>query len=112
MGPEHARCTPRRIRPKEPPTGIDWDDRITQLLKEEPGDVIVTAVGDMIFNEKITHLADPERGASSASCRKPISRYGNLEFSLNDRPELQRPFYNFRAPGTSPGNWPARASTW
>ena len=24
--------------------------------------------------------------------------YGNLEFSMNGHPELQRPFYNFRAP--------------
>ncbi len=87
----------RRIRPKEPPTGIDWEARITALLKEEPGDVIVTAVGDLIFNEKITHLTDPERRGIFRIMQEADIAYGNLEFSINDRPELQRPFYNFRA---------------
>ena len=87
----------RRIRPKEPPTGLDWDARITALLKEEPGDVIVTAVGDMIFNEKITHLQEPERRGIFRILQEADIAYGNLEFSINDRPELQRPFYNFRA---------------
>ncbi len=87
----------RRIRPKEPPTGLDWDTRITALLKEEPGDVIVTAVGDMIFNEKITHLQEPERRGIFRILQEADIAYGNLEFSINDRPELQRPFYNFRA---------------
>jgi len=87
----------RRIRPKEPPTGLDWETRITALLKEEPGDVIVTAVGDMIFNEKITHLQEPERRGIFRILQEADIAYGNLEFSINDRPELQRPFYNFRA---------------
>ncbi len=87
----------RRIHPKEPPTGLDWDGRIAALLKEEPGDVIVTAVGDMIFNEKITHLQEPERRGIFRILQEADIAYGNLEFSINDRPELQRPFYNFRA---------------
>ena len=87
----------RTLRPPEPPTGLDWDNRITALLKEEPGDVIVTAVGDMIFNEKISHLAAPERRQLLRIMQEADVAYGNLEFSINDRPELQRPFYNFRA---------------
>jgi len=87
----------RRIRPPEPPSSIDWDARITALLREEPGDIIVTAVGDMIFNEKITHLTAPERQGIFRILQEADIAYGNLEFSINDRPELQRPFYNFRA---------------
>jgi poly-gamma-glutamate synthesis protein (capsule biosynthesis protein) len=105
--PAHAQAVPkpmpspsvysRRVRPPEPPSNIDWNARITALLKEEPGDVIVTAVGDMIFNEKITHLTAPERQGIFRILQEADIAYGNLEFSLNDRPELQRPFYNFRA---------------
>ena len=49
----------RRVRPPEPPEKINWEERVTALLKEEPGDVIVTAVGDMIFNEQISKLPEP-----------------------------------------------------
>lgn len=88
----------RRVRPKEAPTNLNWDERITQLLKEAPGDTIITAVGDMIFNEKISDLPDPERKGLFRIMQEADIGYGNLEFSINDRPELQRPFYNFRAP--------------
>jgi poly-gamma-glutamate capsule biosynthesis protein CapA/YwtB (metallophosphatase superfamily) len=88
----------RRVRPPEPPTNIDWGGRITQLLKEQPGDIVLTAVGDMIFNEKISHLEDPDRQPIFRIMQEADIAYGNLEFSINDRPELQRPFYNFRAP--------------
>ncbi len=88
----------RRIRPPEPVERIDWAGRITELLREEPGDLVVTAVGDMIFNEPISHLKDPERAGLFRIMQEADVAYGNLEFSLNDRPELQRPFYNFRAP--------------
>ena len=88
----------RRVRPKEAPTNLNWDERITQLLKEEPGDTIITAVGDMIFNEQISHLQEPERKGLFRIMQEADIGYGNLEFSINDRPELQRPFYNFRAP--------------
>ena len=87
----------RRIHPREPSPNIDWETRITALLKEEPGDVIVTAVGDMIFNTPITHLKAPERQGIFRILQEADIAYGNLEFSINDRPELQRPFYNFRA---------------
>lgn len=87
----------RRIRPKESPANIDWDGRVTQLLKEEPGDIILTAVGDMIFNEKISDLQEPDHRNLFRILQEADIAYGNLEFSINDRPELQRPFYNFRA---------------
>ncbi len=88
----------RRVQPKEPVERIDWSGRIGELLKEEAGDVIVTAVGDMIFNQPISQLADPERAGLFRILQEADIAYGNMEFSLNDRPDLQRPFYNFRAP--------------
>jgi poly-gamma-glutamate synthesis protein (capsule biosynthesis protein) len=87
----------RQIRPKEPPSTINWDARITELLKEEPGDTVITAVGDMIFNEQISTLTQPERKGLFRIMQQADIGYGNLEFSINGRPELQRPFYNFRA---------------
>jgi len=87
----------RRIHPVPPPTGLPWEARITELLKEEPGDIILTAVGDMIFNEQVTHLQEPERKQIFRILQEADLAYGNLEFSLNEHPELQRPFYNFRA---------------
>ena len=87
----------RRIHPVEPPSTINWDDRITQLLKEEPGDTIVTAVGDMIFNQKISDLKQPERRGLFRIMQEADVAFGNLEFSINSHPEAQRPFYNFRA---------------
>jgi len=73
-----------------------WDDRVTRLLREEPGDVIVTAVGDLIFNEKISDRPEPDRRNLLRLLQEADVAYGNLEFSINERPELQKPFYNFR----------------
>jgi poly-gamma-glutamate synthesis protein (capsule biosynthesis protein) len=87
----------RRVRPKEVPTNINWDDRISTLLREEPGDIILTAVGDMIFNQKISDVPDPDRKGLLRIMQEADIAYGNLEFSINEHPELQRPFYNFRA---------------
>jgi poly-gamma-glutamate synthesis protein (capsule biosynthesis protein) len=87
----------RRVQPKEPAERLDWQGRIGELLKEEPGEVVITAVGDMIFNQPITHLADAERAGLFRIMQEADIAYGNMEFSLNDRPDLQRPFYNFRA---------------
>ena len=69
---------------------------ITQLLREEPGDVIITAVGDMIFNEQISRLSDPVHQQLFRLMQEADIAYGNLEFSMNSHPEAQRPFYNFR----------------
>ena len=88
----------RRIHPPEAPERIDWRARLDALLREEPGDLVVTAVGDLIFNEPISAFSEPERAGLLRILQEADVAYGNLECSLNDRPELQRPFYNFRAP--------------
>jgi len=87
----------RRIRPAEAAEEVDWAARVTALLKEEPGDVIVTAVGDMIFNEQISKLGTPHHQQLFRILQEADIAYGNLEFSMNAHPEAQRPFYNFRA---------------
>jgi poly-gamma-glutamate synthesis protein (capsule biosynthesis protein) len=51
----------------------------------------------MIFNQQISHLPQPERRQLLRILQEADVAYGNLEFSLNALPELQRPFYNFRA---------------
>ncbi len=88
----------RRIHPVEAVERVDWPGRIGGLLKQEPGDLVITAVGDMIFNQPITQLPDPDRAGLFRIMQEADIAYGNMEFSLNDRPDLQRPFYNFRAP--------------
>ncbi len=88
----------RRLKPAPAPTNIDWNARISELLKEEPGDIVVTAVGDMIFNEQISHLADPDHKSIFRLMQEADIAYGNLEFSINNHPEEQRPFYNFGVP--------------
>jgi poly-gamma-glutamate capsule biosynthesis protein CapA/YwtB (metallophosphatase superfamily) len=86
----------RTIRPPDPPERVDWEARVTALLREQPGDVVVTAVGDMIFNTQISRLTAPERRQLVRLMQEADIAYGNLEFSMNSHPELQRPFYNFR----------------
>lgn len=87
----------RTIDPPEPEESVDWGTRITQLLVEKPGDVVITAVGDMIFNQQISTLDTPHHRQLLRIMQEADLAYGNLEFSLNAHPELQRPFYNFRA---------------
>ncbi len=87
-----------RVHPVRPEPKVDWAARIDALLKEEPGDVILTAVGDMIFNEPISQIEAPERHQLLRIMQEADVAYGNMEFSINSHPELQRPFYNFRAP--------------
>jgi poly-gamma-glutamate capsule biosynthesis protein CapA/YwtB (metallophosphatase superfamily) len=88
----------RRIHPAEPAAAVDWEARVTRMLREEPGDVIITGVGDMIFNQQISRLREPDHSQLLRIMQEADIAYGNLEFSLNGHPELQRPFYNFRAP--------------
>jgi len=88
----------RRIRPPELMTKIDWKGRISRLLHEEPGDIVITCVGDMIFNEQISRLPEPDHRQLLRIMQEADIAYGNLEFSINGHPELQRPFYNFRVP--------------
>ncbi len=89
--------TKRRIHPPEAPEKVDWAGRISTLLREEPGDVVVTAVGDMIFNEQISNLPSAEHRQLLRILQESDIACGNLEFSMNAHPEAQRPFYNFRA---------------
>ena len=88
----------RRVHPPEPAGNIDWEGRVTRLLNEEPGDIIITCVGDMIFNEQISRLREADHRQLLRIMQEADIAYGNLEFSINNHPELQRPFYNFRAP--------------
>jgi len=88
----------RVLKPAEQPDGVDWEARVTDLLREQPGDIIITAVGDMIFNSQISTLPEPDHRQLLRLMQEADIAYGNLEFSINDRPELQRVFYNFRTP--------------
>ena len=87
----------RRLATTPAAENVDWDKRISGMLKEESGDVILTAVGDMIFNEKISELPEADHQNLFRLMREADIAFGNLEMSLNERPELQKPFYNFRA---------------
>ena len=51
----------------------------------------------MIFNQQISNLPEPDHRQLFRIMQEADIAYGNLEFSLNSHPELQRPFYNFRA---------------
>ena len=88
----------RRLHPVEPAEHVDWEGRVTALLKEAPGDVVVTAVGDLIFNQQISTLPEPDHQQLFRIMQEADLAYGNLELSINEHPELQRPFYNFRVP--------------
>lgn len=88
----------RRLAPADEPDDVHWQARVTALLREQPGDVIVTGVGDMIFNQQISTLPEAHHQQLLRIMQEADIAYGNLEFSINDRPELQRPFYNFRTP--------------
>jgi len=91
----------RRIhtsRPQPAAPKVDWEARVTRLLHEKPGDIVITCVGDMIFNEQISRLREPDHRQLLRIMQEADIAYGNLEFSINDHPELQRPFYNFRTP--------------
>lgn len=88
----------RRIHPPETPHNINWEERINGLLKEEPGDIIITAVGDMIFNEQISRLPEPDHQELFRIMQEADIAYGNLEFSINEHPERRRSFYNFWTP--------------
>nr|WP_320133642.1 CapA family protein [uncultured Holophaga sp.] len=87
----------RRIHPPEQSPAVDWQGRISSLLKEEPGDLVVTAVGDLILNAPISGHRDPAHRQLYRLLQEADLCYGNLECSLNDHPEELGTFYNFRA---------------
>ena len=74
-----------------------WDDRITDLLADsQPDDIVLTALGDMIWNRELTHFEEPYYRNLYRILQEAEITYGNLEMSLNEHPELQRNRYNFR----------------
>ncbi|MCG8504913.1 MAG: CapA family protein [Sphingomonadales bacterium] len=76
---------------------VDWDSRVDALLgRDEPDDIIVTAVGDMIWNRELTHFPEPDYRNLYRILQEAEIAYGNLEMSLNERPDLQRGLYNYR----------------
>jgi len=75
---------------------IKWEQRVDKLLKVSKGDIILTAVGDMIYNEEISHFTEPYYKNLYRILQDARLAYGNLEMSLNEKPELQRSTYQFR----------------
>ena len=81
------------------PNSLDlgWNERVGELLLEEKsGDIVITAVGDMIWNRELTHFPEPEYFNLYRILQEAEISYGNLEMSLNERPDLQRGLYNYR----------------
>ena len=75
---------------------IDWNQRVDKLLKvSQKGDIFLTAVGDMIYNEEISHFTEPYYTNLYRIMRDARLAYGNLEMSLNEKPELQRLIIQF-----------------
>jgi poly-gamma-glutamate synthesis protein (capsule biosynthesis protein) len=79
----------------QPPAKVNWDQRIENLLVTEKGDIVVTAVGDMIFNQEITGYKEPDYQNLLRIMQDAHIAYGNLEMSLNEKPEEQRGTYQF-----------------
>jgi len=75
---------------------IEWDERIDKLLKTEKGDIIVTSVGDMIFTREISGYKEPEYRNLYRIMQDAHIACGNLEMSLNEKPEEQRGTYDYR----------------
>jgi poly-gamma-glutamate capsule biosynthesis protein CapA/YwtB (metallophosphatase superfamily) len=75
---------------------INWDQRVDKLLKASKGDIILTAVGDMIFNREISHFTEPHYQNLYRILKNARLAYGNLEMSLNEKPEFQIGFRDFR----------------
>ncbi len=80
-----GRSTTGGSDPPSRPTSVDWEARVSALLREQPGDVVVTAVGDMIFNQQISHAA---RAAPPAA---PAPHAGGRHRLRQPRVLAQRP---------------------
>ena len=73
-----------------------WDQRISDLLdSKEADDIVLTALGDMIWTRELTHFDEPEFRNLYRVLQDAEITYGNLEMSLNERPDLQRGLYNY-----------------
>lgn len=75
---------------------VNWDKRINGLLKASKGDIILTAVGDMIFNREISHFTESHYQNLYRILKNAKLAYGNLEMSLNEKSEFQIGFRDFR----------------
>jgi len=76
--------------------GDKWELRVSKLLEAEKGDIIVTAVGDMIFNQEISGYEEPEYQNLYRIMQDAHIAYGNLEMSINEQPDEQKGTYDFR----------------
>ena len=74
----------------------NWEQRVADLLRAGKGDIIVTAVGDMIFNQEISGYEEPEYQNLYRIMQDAHIAYGNLEMSINEQPDKQRGTYDFR----------------
>lgn len=73
-----------------------WDSRVEELLgTKKADDIVVTALGDMIWTRELTHFDEPEFRNLYRILQEAQITYGNLEMSLNEHPELQRGLYNY-----------------
>ncbi|MGY8796385.1 MAG: hypothetical protein ACKVJN_14905, partial [Woeseiales bacterium] len=75
---------------------INWEQRVDDLVETNDGDIVLTAVGDMIFNREITGIEDSPYQNLYRIIEASDIGFGNLEMSLNEKPELQKGVYNFR----------------
>ncbi len=75
---------------------IDWDRRVDRLLETAKGDIVLTAVGDVIFTEEISGFTEPDFCNLYRIMQDAHIAYGNLEMSLNEKPELQRGTFQHR----------------
>ena len=66
-----------------------WSQRVAALLeKSEDNNIVLTAVGDMIFNREITDYPEPAYQNLYRIIQGADIGFGNLEMSLNEKPEL------------------------
>ena len=73
-----------------------WDSRVTELLgSKKADDIVLTALGDMIWTRELTHFDEPEFRNLYRVLQEAEITYGNLEMSLNERPDLQQGMYNY-----------------
>ncbi len=73
-----------------------WDDRKANLHNGKKADeILLTALGDMIWTRELTHFDEPEFRNLYRLLQDAEITYGNLEMSLNERPDLQRGLYNY-----------------
>ena len=73
-----------------------WDQRISDMLdSKEADDIVLTALGDMIWTRELTHFDEPEFRNLYRVLQEAEITYGNLEMSLNECPDLQQRLYNY-----------------